>query len=352
MSNSGGGEAPPSESQGVVNLLAAELRAKSLHHQLSLSGVSDEMGKAFFPLIKKALKDGDYQEAYVQYAVARSFEVKIPQKLRDYIRQNLLDRITYNFGNIENVYPMKLYIEMGFDPNWQHPRSKINIINFAVLSRSLDWLKYLVEEAGIDPNTQDGTGSTPAFIALVTSQLPMLEYLVEEAGIDPNTQHRNGDTLTKTAIKKGNLPMLRYLRDRGADIMLGYSNGTTPFLLAAAELKFNIVEELYEEFGVNSTDNHGNTALHYASRSPITMYYEDIVRFLVDHGADINKQNDRKQTPFWLAVKHSKTKEDAQLLIDLGADTTIPGLSDDGSLTTPKQEAFLGHNYLLSELLS
>ena len=69
---------------------------------------------------------------------------------------------------------------------------------------------------------------------------------------------------------------------------------------------------------VDVSNVYGWTALHHATmRNRI-----DVIKLLLLEGADVNKQNDGKETPLHLAAQFNKT-EVARLLIQNGADVNI-----------------------------
>ena len=59
------------------------------------------------------------------------------------------------------------------------------------------------------------------------------------------------------------------------------------------------------------SDEGGWTALHHASWSNQT----DVIERLVDEGADVNRQDDDKDTPLHYAARDNKT-EAVRLLLD------------------------------------
>ena len=77
----------------------------------------------------------------------------------------------------------------------------------------------------------------------------------------------------------------------------------------------------------------GRTALHYG-----TMFNRiDVVKPLLDEGADVNRQDDDKDTPLHKAARYNYT-EVARLLIQNGADVNIRKIDN----KTPLDEARKG----------
>ena len=69
---------------------------------------------------------------------------------------------------------------------------------------------------------------------------------------------------------------------------------------------------------VNVSHGGGYTALHHATMFNRT----DVIKRLVDVGADVNRQNRYEDTPLHLAARHNNT-EAVRLLLDNGADINL-----------------------------
>ena len=219
---------------------------------------------------------------------------------------------------------------------------------------------YLLDR-GADPNLSEA-GYTALHVASATRQHDAVEALLEH-GADPNdTQLRMpqrfinamipGDAYLTTgwvsqigatpfmlAAKSVDVPMMRLLLEHGADPLLTADGGANALMLAAGLAKrhatdvgYFIWEEeqaieaiaLAIELGldVNAATDRGETALHGATRHAA----HEVIRFLVDQGADIEARTWADQTPLRIAegYLYSGTyvsyPETADLLLSLGAD--------------------------------
>ena len=219
---------------------------------------------------------------------------------------------------------------------------------------------YLLER-GADPHLAEA-GYTALHVASATGQHDAVEALLEH-GADPNdTQLRMpqrfinamipGDAYLTTgwvsqigatpfmlAAKSVDVPMMRLLVEHGADPLLTAEGGANALMLAAGLAKrhatdvgYFIWEEeqaieaiaLAIELGldVNAATDRGETALHGATRHAA----HDVIRFLVDRGADVEARTWADQTPLRIAegYLYSGTyvsyPETAELLLALGAD--------------------------------
>ena len=219
---------------------------------------------------------------------------------------------------------------------------------------------YLLDR-GADPNLAEA-GYTALHVASATGQHDAVEALLEH-GADPNdTQLRMpqrfinamipGDAYLTTgwvsqigatpfmlAAKSVDVPMMRLLLEHGADPLITAEGGANALMLAAGLAKrhatdvgYFIWEEeqaieaiaLAIELGldVNAATDRGETALHGATRHAA----HEVIRFLVDRGADIEARTWADQTPLRIAegYLYSGTyvsyPETAELLLSLGSD--------------------------------
>jgi ankyrin repeat protein len=105
------------------------------------------------------------------------------------------------------------------------------------------------------------------------------------------------------AAKYVDLPAMHLLHDKGA-LTTTLKDGTTP-LMAVMSFDNNdrpTADAAYQEaiqlcldsgIGINTTNNVGNTALHYAAGNE----HDASVQYLVDHGADLNAKTKFNRTP-------------------------------------------------------
>jgi len=78
----------------------------------------------------------------------------------------------------------------------------------------------------------------------------------------------------------------------------------------------NIVKYLVDHGAyINKQNEYGETSLHYACRNG----NENIVKYLVEHGADINKQNSFHETPLHIACM-SGSENIVEYLIEKGVE--------------------------------
>lgn len=132
-------------------------------------------------------------------------------------------------------------------------------------------------------------------------------------GMDPNTVDPNGDPVLLIAARSGFEPTLDALLAAGAKVNMRNQYGDSAIMVAAISGRLAIVKKL---FAHGAAINHsGWTPLIYAA----TGGHDDVARYLLDAGADVNAASPNGTTALMMAVRggHAAVVE---LLLARGAD--------------------------------
>ncbi len=145
-------------------------------------------------------------------------------------------------------------------------------------------------------------------------------------GANVNASDETNWTPLHWAAKKKFLLSTQLLVEAGADIHCITNQQTTPLHLAAYHGATSVIEYLLSKV-IRETYIYSN--FYNINIYIFEMYINDLYSFLIVYiyislkGADIDAQNYNGETPLYLACSQNE-KEVVQILLDKGADYTIP----------------------------
>ena len=264
----------------------------------------------------------------------------------------------------------KYLADAGADLNLADPE-QVSPLLLSILNAHFDLAAYLIQK-GANPGKWDWYGRTPLYAAVdlntlprggrpdqpsldATTSLQIIEQLLA-AGANPNPQlklappFRNigndrgldglltiGTTPLLRAAKALDAPAIKTLLERGANLRLPNTRGITPVMAAAglgstdADTRgFYTTEDVQQRSieslklllaagaDINAKDGtRGLTPLHEAAR----WGWNDVVRFLVEHGADLQAKDNRGMTPIDSAMGKAGGNSRGGQRIDVHEDT-------------------------------
>ena len=163
-----------------------------------------------------------------------------------------------------------------------------------------DVMKLLLAENVIETDAQDTTGWTPLLQAAKEGQEAAVELLLTEGGANPNHRDASGRTPLSWAASFGHEAIARrLLKEDAVDTDSRDKTDRTPLLRAAWKGHAIVVSVLLAaKANVTLKGPDGRTPLIAAAESV------DVVRLLLDHGADIND----REINGWTALHFSALK--------------------------------------------
>ena len=186
-------------------------------------------------------------------------------------------------------------------------------IHTAVQLGNLAKVKVFVEEDA-DINVKDDSGFTPLHYAARGGHKDIAEFLIAN-GAGFNTKNNAGQAPIDVAVERNHRNLVQLLVAKGAEI--------STIHLAAYLGDITKVQSFIEK-GIDVNITRGptdETSLHYAVKSRYGSV--DVIKLLVDSGADINSRNRRGGTPLHYAARYSSKDDIFQLLVSKGADADI-----------------------------
>ncbi|MBP6870322.1 ankyrin repeat domain-containing protein [Candidatus Babeliales bacterium] len=185
-------------------------------------------------------------------------------------------------------------------------------LHYAAHCGNIAFARLLIEH-GADINVCDSHHITPLHAALQNNQWSMVKELLSYKNIDVNAVQDNGFTALHMAIIKNDMPMLK-------------------LLLTSPNIKINV------------SGNDGVTPLQVA----VCNSYQDGVRILVEHGADVNILNVDHKNALHSACKVGNL-EIVKMLLQVGnVDINCYG---EGGFTPLQYAALFGYEDIVKELL-
>jgi len=218
---------------------------------------------------------------------------------------------------------VQLLIEKGADINMKLQVFPGNALCAAVYSHwgNSDIIRALVS-AGADIHAQPMILIGNALIAAVTTGYLEKVKLLIELGADVNARPpgRFGTALG-AAASTGNIHIAKYLLDNGADVNTP-GDSYSPYAEELAEQDFAGVVDALRRVSVKvkfAAGQYGSPLTEAAAYGRI-----DMVRLLLDHGADVNAQGGEYGTPLGAAMANRRAKT-IKLLLERGAKPEAEG---------------------------
>jgi len=201
---------------------------------------------------------------------------------------------------------LKALLARGADPN-AHNDANATALLYA--ASSLEKTRLLVE-AGADVNARSDDGRTPLFIASgIPGNIATVRLLLDRgAAVNPTNRSFNDSTPLRSAIEAPDYDIAKLLVERGADVkavgFLGLAAAATVCPQCLDLVAGGPEPKAYSQALVISSANAEAAS----------------VRYLLDHGADVNAVDPSGRTPLIFAAGSDRLPVDVvKLLLDRGA---------------------------------
>ncbi len=182
----------------------------------------------------------------------------------------------------------------------------------------------------IDINVRNADGDTALIAAIKDNKLRMVEFLIKR-GADLNSTDKDGNTPLILAIRRGNTDMMAYLLSGAADVTVrnneGYSavemaviKGLSVWPIISTYFLHTLVQYGVDITGVNEKGENLFALMNNEKVQDDS--WLEIMRYLVDHGVNVNTPIAHGPTPL-MSVVQSGNYDLAKHMLDNGADINV-----------------------------
>ena len=234
--------------------------------------------------------------------------------------------------------------------SWRNPDTGRGLMHAAALYGGAADVALLVR-AGVAVDAQDERGNTPLCLAVRNPRPDVIGALVD-AGADVNAKGASSLTPIMTAAMAGKVDALRLLLARGAGVQVRWvpaHSGEAVIRELVGPVEAGGAKPVSAEVPAKPTVHPliraardarkwalGVTALHLAASTEKT----EVVRLLLDAGAEADVKTDEGVTPLFVAAAKGRT-DTAKLLLAAGADVNAAATTGDTPLHAAAAEGHL-----------
>ncbi len=235
------------------------------------------------------------------------------------------------------VEPVQLLLKAGANPN----RADL-MGNTALLTASNGEIVELLLKSGANIHARDLQGGTALHRAVGRLDQRMIRLLLD-AGADLHARDKMGRTVIFSARGKA----IQWLVDAGADVNVKDNEGKTPLMSVASHGGWRGNVMTYFKAGA-SLEGLSPWDVHLFLKDAINANDFDAVKAAFKTGVDVNESRDRNGPALVTAAAHGNV-EIIRFLLDHGADPNVEG---PGGTTPLVQAAIRGHTDAVRLLIS
>ena len=201
-----------------------------------------------------------------------------------------------------------------------------NLLIAAAENKNVEIIKYLIDK-GLDINARSRTGNTPLLEAASNPNLEVFYSLLRLGADVKAVDYNNNNALLFASAYNENYQIIPQLLQMGFSLDDKNNLGENALIVATRNKNPEILRVLMlccggalnknkEKDYFNSADIYGNTLLMHAIKNNNI----EIIKYLIDKGADVNGKTLENNTVLMLAASNITDPNIIELLINSGAD--------------------------------
>lgn len=199
------------------------------------------------------------------------------------------------------------------------------LVHLAAKNGSEEMLRYCLEQLGLDLFAENYKKETALMLAVASNNTNLVNYMLGK-GAHANSFNASGENAL-FYIRENNLEMFEVLVNNGADLSHATQNNSTLLINAARSENYDIVRYLLNNGAeVNAKDDLGHTAFQYII-SPYDRN-RDLVELFLSKGADVNTRDTKGGKSLMYYAIESESESRIRFLLGLGA--SVNTLNDSG----------------------
>lgn len=267
--------------------------------------------------------DQDATKLIIEVFAKEGVDFKSETKNGQHLKSNAL-HLAAKMGNEKLINSL---LSLGIDINVSND-SKETPLHVAVEEQNVGVVKLLLSK-NADVNTNAAFGNSPLDAAVNKKSIPLIELLLSH-GANPNSPGSMRQSAFYNSFKLDNTDLIKLFLEHGADVHVKNTWGRNALHMALnSRCSKEIIELLLtRNLDVNEPGVVEWTPLHDAvSQYSQSVECLDIVRLLVERGADVEAKNNHGETAMHIAVRDKNIKV-AEYLSSVGADVNCVKTSE------------------------
>lgn len=297
----------------------SQKRKTGLFKKHYVSPIGEAIALNNLELIQLLIKHGVTQKDALQTALSYGKTDLVFTLSKDFDDKNWLLIEAFSVDNQEVVSAL---FKLGVLPNVQDENGN-SLLLLAARSGNLTRVQTCVELYKLDIHHKNGTGENALMKAAEVGSVAICEYLLTK-GISINAENAKGETALFYALTTDTRLAFDFLLKQGADIQHTTSDGNSLLMKCAQERNDDMMNYLIS-LGVNlhHKNNSDQTAFYYVVSNASGFSSNELLEnTFISAGSPIDTRGNDGETLLFKAVEGNRL-ERVQFLVEKGANATI-----------------------------